>query len=225
MKQLTLDLRPAPDPTLDNFIPGANAELVERLRALAAGAGQDAIYIWGLPGCGRSHLLQATVAAARALGAPCAYLEGRAATGSPAYADDSVLALDGVESLSPEAQIALFRLFNEARARRLRLLLSAGAPPLKLALREDLRTRLGSALVFELRPLSEEEKARALQSHATQRGMGIKPELIQHLLRHAQRDLPTLMAALDALDELSLERKRPVTLPLLLEVMKELRSS
>lgn len=225
MKQLALDLRPPPHPTLDNFVPGDNAELVERLRTLASSSGQDAIYIWGQAGSGRSHLLQATIAAARAFENPCAYLAAVEADGTLTCADAGLLALDGVEALSPAAQIAMFRLFNAARARRLRLLISADAPPLKLTLREDLRTRLGSALVFEVKPLAEEEKLRALHAHAVQRGLQLKPELMEYLLRHGARDLPSLMAMVDALDRVSLERKRPLTLPLLLEVMQAAQSS
>ncbi len=36
-RQLALPISPPPEPTLDNFVPGANAELLARLRALAAG--------------------------------------------------------------------------------------------------------------------------------------------------------------------------------------------
>jgi len=37
MKQLALGISPPPQPTLDNFVPGANAELLARLRELKAG--------------------------------------------------------------------------------------------------------------------------------------------------------------------------------------------
>ena len=42
------------------------------------------------------------------------------------------------------------------------------------------------------------------------------------MTRH-YRDMPSLMALLDALDTYSLERKRAVTLPLLREMFAELR--
>ena len=226
MKQLTLDVRPAPNPTLDNFVAGSNAELVGTLRALSTATDHAAVFVWGTPGCGRSHLLQATVgAAARDTGAQGSYLRAGDASGILPCTEGTLLAIDDVEQLPAEAQIALFRAFNDARERRLRILISGSAPPLKLALREDLRTRLGSALVFEVKPLTDGEKVQALQHHASQRGMPLKPELIQHLLHHGARDLPSLLAVLDALDQVSLERKRPVTLPLLMEVMQRAGAS
>lgn len=64
MKQLALEISPPPDPTLENFVPGDNAELLERLRELAAGRlAESIVYLWGEPGSGRSHLLTACAAA------------------------------------------------------------------------------------------------------------------------------------------------------------------
>ena len=40
-------------------------------------------------------------------------------------------------------------------------------------------------------------------------------------LRHGRRELSSLLAVLDALDTASLERKRPITLPLLREMMQQ----
>ena len=86
-------------------------------------------------------------------------------------------------------------------------------------LTEDLRTRIGQALVYQVKPLSDEEKAATLQNQARGRGLKVEDEVIGYMLRHAERDLPSLMAVLDALDRASLERKRPVTVPLLKEML------
>ena len=45
--------------------------------------------------------------------------------------------------------------------------------------------------------------------------------MVDFLLRHGRRDLASLRAVLDALDAASLERKRPITLPLLREMMQQ----
>jgi len=48
MRQLALKISPPPQPTLDNFVPGANAELVAQLRDFFSGALSDNIfYVWG----------------------------------------------------------------------------------------------------------------------------------------------------------------------------------
>ena len=64
MKQLLLDIKPLPLPTLDNFLPGRNAELLHMLTSILSNDEKERfVYLWGGLGCGKSHLLQATVAA------------------------------------------------------------------------------------------------------------------------------------------------------------------
>lgn len=218
-QQLTLDIRPEQNPTLENFIAGANVELVARLRALAQPKAYEAVYLWGPPGCGRSHLLRATRAAADAAGRRVVLVAGEEAGAELPCPPDGLLIVDDADRLDGVAQVALFRAFNSARLAGLALLLSGTAPPLELQLREDLRTRIGQAIVYRVKPLSDEEKAATLQSQASQRGLRVDDEVIGYMLRHTPRDLPSLMAVLDELDRASLERKRPVTVPLLKEML------
>jgi DnaA family protein len=218
-QQLTLDIRPEQTPTLENFVAGANAELVARLRALAQPKAYDAVYLWGPPGCGRSHLLRAARAAADAAGRRVVLVAGEEAGAELPCPPGGLLIVDDVDRLDETAQVALFRAFNSARLAGLALLLSGSAAPLELRLREDLRTRIGQALVYQVKPLSDEEKAATLHSQASQRGLRVEGEVIGYMLRHTARDLPSLMAVLDALDRASLERKRPVTVPLLKEML------
>lgn len=220
MRQLTLDVRPPRHFGFDNFLGQGNAELLARLHALAGPDGFEALYLFGPPGCGRSHLLEATCALARRHGREARLACARTIGNDLPLPPGGLLAVDDIDQLGLDAQVALFRAFNGMRLTGSGLLLSGALPPRDLALREDLRTRVGSALVFEVRPLSDEEKAAALAQHATGRGMRLERELIDYLLRHGRRDLPSLLAALDMLDAASLEQKRPVTLPLLRELLQ-----
>ncbi|HMX16070.1 MAG TPA: DnaA regulatory inactivator Hda [Rhodocyclaceae bacterium] len=217
--QLLLDLKPEQTPALDNFVAGANEELVNRLRLLAHPGCFDAIYLWGPPGSGRSHLLEATalLAAARR---PVCHLPAAAIGAELAVAPGSLLVIDDVAELGTEAQVALFRTFNAARIAGLAFLIAGPAPVLRLDLREDLRTRIGQCLIYEVKPLSDDEKAAALRRHALLRGMQVDDGLLAYLLRHGRRDLPSLMGVLDALDQATLQQKRPATLPLLKEVLQ-----
>src|SRR5205085_702855 len=64
LRQLPLEISPKPEPAFDNFLPGANAEALARVRSLAEGTLREAIvYLWGEPGSGRSHLLRAAARA------------------------------------------------------------------------------------------------------------------------------------------------------------------
>ena len=220
MTQLLLDLRPNQPPSLDNFVVGENDELLSRLRLLGQPGCFDALYIWGGNGSGKSHLLGA--AASLALRRrPVMLLSGC----RPASADfhappGGLLVVDDVDALDEDAQITLFRIFNAARLIGLGLLLAGHRPPARLKLREDLRTRIGQTLIYEVKTLNDEQKAAALRRHAFERGLKVDAGLVRYLLSHGRRDLPSLMAVLDHLDRSTLERQRPATLPLLKEALQ-----
>ncbi len=73
--------------------------------------------------------------------------------------------------------------------------------------------------MLQLHALSDADKAAALHGHAAARGIALEGELIRYLLTHFDRDMGTQIAALDAVDRYSLQRKRPITLPLLKEAL------
>jgi DnaA family protein len=214
MKQLVLDIRLDAPPTLENYFAGDNAALIAALQATAQGQGMGHLYLWGAPATGRSHLLKAACAASQGV-----YLNarevGNTLPGSPAR-----LAIDDINHLSNDAAIALFNAFNRARENGQTLLLAGDLPPRALSLREDLRTRIGQCLGFEIQPLTDAARSAILSTLATQRGLRIDGDVVTYLMRHGRRDMPSLLTTLDALDRASFERKRAITLPLLREMLQ-----
>jgi DnaA-homolog protein len=199
MRQLPLPISAAATPSLDNYVAGANAEALEGVRSLALGRLMEAIvYLWGTPGSGRTHLL-------------------RAAAG----ANPALVIADDVEALGEAAQQALFIAINAARDGGPAVLAAGNAPPAQLRLREDLRTRLGWGLVYQLKPLSDAEKALHLRSEALRRGLTLSEEVVRYLLNHLPRDLASLHAVLDRLDHHSLARQRAVTLALVRDALSK----
>lgn len=202
MRQLLLDIQPLAPATLDNFIAGSNEEALHSLNMAIDGASEARfIYLWGAPGSGKSHLLQACNDLALARNLPLSVV-------------------DDVNALDEEAQIELFNYFNQLRASGGILITSGNAAPTQMGLRDDLATRLAWGLVYQLHPLSDEEKAKALKTHAKERGMKLPDEVVDYCLRYLRRDLPTLMAVLNALDKWSLTEKKPVTVPLLKKLLQ-----
>jgi DnaA-homolog protein len=216
MSQLLLDISRQHIPTLDNFVAGRNRELLSALRhALAGSSKERSFYLWGEHGSGKSHLLQACVHAAKQANRNAVYARGSV----PEMTE--MVAVDDVEQLDDTGQIALFDLYNRMRDSGGMLLVSGMESPLHLKLRDDLRTRLGWGLVYQVHSLSDEEKAQALAQHAQQKGFSLPPEVTQYLLRHGRRDLPSLMVVLDALDAHSLRLHRAPSVPLLKEVLQQ----
>ncbi len=195
MKQLLLDIKPAATASLDNFIVGRNAEALASLKQAIAGGQPRFIYFWGEKGSGKSHLLSA-----------CKAISMRVA--------------DDVHLLDNEAQIELFNTYNQLKAAGEALITAGLHAPTQMGLRDDLATRLAWGLVYQLHPLNDDEKTSALKQHAFERGMKLSDEVTNYCLRYLRRDLPTLMATLDALDEWSLTEKKPVTVPMLKKLLQ-----
>jgi DnaA family protein len=220
MRQLLLDWGAARPQTLDNFVVGSNQELAALLRPVAAsaslGSNHALLLIWGEAGSGKSHLLKALSSNTSAqLLTPASPLNAFGWS-----TNHSLYLMDDCDQLNPEQQHALFNLINQVRENNGTLIASAKQAPLQLALREDLRTRLGWGLVYQVHGLSDEEKMDALTKSATARGLSLSAGVLPYLLTHFRRDMQSLSTILDALDRYSLETQRPITLPLLRELLQ-----
>jgi DnaA family protein len=219
MRQLALELASPPAPTLDNFVTGANAEVVAALRALVGGAPAERfIYLWGAPGSGRSHLLRAVLKSLSDAGRRVR-LYG---LGETPLADevDEVVGVDDVQTLDGQAQINLFNIFNNLKESSGVLVVTGDCPPARLSLRADLLTRLAWGLVYEVHALSEDDRRAAVLDYANARGFMLPPEVSDYLLARVPRDLSSLRVLVDTLDRVSMEQKRAVTVPLAREVLQ-----
>ncbi|WP_035057908.1 DnaA regulatory inactivator Hda [Andreprevotia chitinilytica] len=218
MKQLVLDLRLATPPGFAGFVAGDNAELLFMLGEWAAGSDDVRfVYLWGESGVGKSYLLAAV--ADRIPGA--LFIDAKRQTLPFPLPADAALIVDNADALDPEQQIRLFDHYNTLKEGTGRLLASGPLPPMLLALRDDLTTRLGWGLVYQLKALSEPDRIAALKQHAHQLGFELGDDVADYLLRHAARDLGSLAALLDRVNERALSLRRPVTTALIREVLSE----
>jgi len=220
MSQLLLDIAPEHTPTLANFVAGRNAELLRVLQDMAAGGENQNVYLWGEAGSGKTHLLRATLDSLATAGRAVICAAGEVPESSA-----DVVAIDDVGRLDEAAQIRLFDLFNHLREEHGILLVSGGAPLSQLGLRDDLRSRLGWGLIYQLHALNDDEKCAALREQARQRGFTLPEEVVRYLLTHVRRDLPGLVTILDALDEHSLRLQRQPSIPMLKEILQDLHRS
>jgi DnaA family protein len=242
-RQFALDLSTTPKASLDNYLPSKDLALLSTLQDLCKGWQESVInpisnplnhrwvYWWGPEGSGRTHLLEAMTNAAENAGIEYFFLnpkepiswvslEEKMATLAKSDAP-SVIAVDDVDALDERLVGALFRILNGVQAsKNIHIFMAGKAAPANLELREDLRTRLAWGLVFQTQLLDDGEKIQALEQAAKARGLVLSPDVLPWLLNRFYRDMPNLMALIDALDAYSLETKRAVTLPLVRELLQ-----
>ena len=197
---MILDFGPPPVADLDNFVPGRNGECLAALRALPVQLrdGVDPpnrfVYVWGPPGCGKTHL----------------------ATALTAHELPQLTVVDDCDRLTAAAQQQLFHRFDAIAQLPGQALVTFGnAPPARLALMPELASRLAWGIVFALEPLGDEDLAAAVEHAALERGLVLGPDVPAYLLTHTRRDIGSLKTIIASLDRLSLQQKRPVTLTML----------
>jgi DnaA family protein len=226
MLQLPLGVRLRDASRFENFLAGPNGEAVHAAVRLAAADSPSVAWLWGPRGSGRSHLLQAACAAAGAK--PSAYLPmAELAAMDPGVFSGlealRIVAIDDVDAIAGRAEWerALFNLYNAATEHGASLLFSAAAPPANIAWGlGDLASRLSAATVFHLRPLGDEDLTAALKRRAALRGLELPYDSAEFLLKRYPRDMHTLCAVLDTLDEASLIAQRRLTVPFLKQVLE-----
>lgn len=221
MQQLPLGVQLGVSLRFETFHAGANAEAVSALRWLADGPARVPVWLFGVPGAGKSHLLQAGCALAGTLGRTSAYLPlASLRNEGPALLDGleqlEFVALDDLGAVAGVSgwERALFTLYNGLAEHDGRLALAADAAPAALGFRlPDLASRMAASEVHRLQPLSEAEQAEALRRRAGHRGLELPDETLGFLTRRAPRNFATLCRMLDELDTEALAAQRRLTVP------------
>ncbi len=227
-EQLPLGLRLRASARFSSFVPGPQAELHRQLQLIAAGSAHGSIYCWGNAGSGKTHLLQACCYGADSAGHSAAYLPLRehrqlAPEVLSGWEEFNLVCLDDLDAVAglDGWEEALFHLYNRILNRNGRLVISARTAPGGSGVRlPDLRSRLGAALVYQLRPLNDEQCLQALRLRARQAGFDLPEETARYLLKRLPRDLSVLMELLERLDHASLAARRRLTVPFVKAVLE-----
>jgi DnaA family protein len=222
MKQIALDIGLARGPTLASFCAGPNEAALAHLQLWVGSPTRSPVptYLWGPSGSGKTHLLKAVAESLREQGAAAGWLDP--ADHEPPAFDErwAVVLMDDVHLYTAVQQHAAFNWFVNAQSLQRGVLAAGALPPADLALREDLRTRLGWGHVFQLHVLSEPERRAVLRQAADERGIFLGDEVMDFMLTRFSRDLGSLMQLLEQLDGYALQTKRAITVPLIKSMLE-----
>lgn len=206
-----------------------NAEVVSLLQSIFTSAEAQQNIIWGEKSSGKTHLLQACCAKAADVHHTVSYiplkifkvygtevLEG--------LSQSKLLVIDDIDEVlgDKDWEEALFNLINITRENGQSLLLSATENPRKLKdVLPDLSSRLIWGGSYQLQALTDEEKPKALQARAEQRGFKLKDNVIEYVYRRYPRDIESLMEILNKLDEESFRQKSLITIPFAKQILED----
>lgn len=226
-QQLPLQFEFRANQTFADFFSGINQEVIDHLQNCVAGNGEAFIFVWGKPGQGKSHLLQACCHQAQQLQLRSFYFDLTHTTlpdtsllsGLDEY---DVVCLDNIEAIAGHTdwELAFFNFFNQHRDQGHKLIVSASCSPASLAIDlPDLKTRLCWGLTLKLKTLSDDDKIGALIFKADQLGFEIAPQTGRFLLSHYHRNPESLWLLLEKLNLASLAEKRKLTVPFLKKIL------
>ena len=186
------------------------------------------LYLWGAPGTGKSHLLEASCGDAAVADRRVAYLPLGDARLEPAMlrglADVDLLCIDDVDAKAGDRawEEALFHLYNQAELASSQMILTGAvaprSPEWSLA---DLASRLAAGVVWRLRALDDSARREALEAYARERGLILGDEVTSYVLKRLRRDMSSLSAFLDRLDRSSLAAQRRITVPFVRSLLED----
>jgi DnaA family protein len=226
-QQLHLPIELRREPTLAEYLPGRNGEALAALESAAAGRGEPFLFLYGLSGTGKTHLLQGACLAAARHGRKSHYCPLGLPGLAPGVLEDlerlDLVAVDDLDRIAGQGdwERALFDLFNRLRERGRALVTAAATAPDALGLGlPDLCSRLQWGPRYRLLPLDEPACETLLLVVARGRGLVLAPEVVRYIMTRYPRDPASLLDLVGRVDALSLREQRQPTIPLVRRAMQ-----
>ena len=224
-KQLTFPWNKENKSSLDSFYTTKlNKQLLFLLKDEAL---KEDLLIYGAKDSGKTYLLQALCNQFNNQGKSSFFLPMRQAIELSVDILDSLenielVCIDGLESLVGNRawEVGLFNLINRSFNCNNRLIFTSAKniDGMNFELK-DLDSRLRKIQSHELHSLADDDILSALKHIANLRSIELGSKEAQYLLTYADRNISDLVKILESLDQLSMEMKRKITIPLIKEVI------
>ena len=224
-KQLTFPWNKENKSSFDSFYTTKlNKQLLFLLKDEAL---KEDLLIYGAKDSGKTYLLQALCNQFNNQGKSSFFLPMRQAIELSVDILDSLenielVCIDGLESLVGNRawEVGLFNLINRSFNSNNRLIFTSAKniDGMNFELK-DLDSRLRKIQSHELHSLADDDILSALKHIANLRCIELGSKEAQYLLTYADRNISDLVKILESLDQLSMEMKRKITIPLIKEVI------
>jgi len=229
ISQLALDFPCRPSLGREDFmVAGCNQEAVNTID-LWPNWPYFAICIFGPEGCGKTHLANVfaqMVAAHTAYPYRIPFIKAEQLTKDMAHTlfeTNPQIVIENLHQLTN--QEALFHLYNTYRDLGGHILLTSETAPARLNFSlPDLRSRLNIVPAIEIKAPDDELLMALLVKLFADRQITPTQELLNYLLKNMQRSFSYARKLVEEIDNISLARKRAISLPIAKEALEVLNS-
>ena len=187
----------------------------------------DDLFMYGTKESGKTFLLQAMCNSYSSMNKSSLYVPLKKVINYGVEIFESLenidlICLDGIEQVISklEWEKEIFNLINKALISKSRLILtsSKNLKSLNFSL-PDLESRIKKIQSYELYPIDDKDIFDALKYISQFKSINLGDKEAKYLVTYSQRDISNLVQILESLDQLSMEMKRKITIPLIKEVI------
>ena len=224
-KQLTFPWNKVNKSSLEGFfISQENSHLLSLLKDSDF---LDDLFIYGTKESGKTFLLQAMCNSYSSMSKSSLYIPLKKVMNYGIEIFESLenidlICIDGIEEVISkiEWEKAIFNLINKALISESRLILTSSKDlkSLNFSLL-DLESRIRKIQSYELHPINDKDILDALKYISKLTSINLGDKEAKYLVTYSQRNISNLVHILESLDQLSMEMKRKITIPLIKEVI------
>ena len=133
-----------------------------------------------------------------------------------------VICIDDIELVAANEkwELAIFNLINSCLISNCRLIFSSSVNPSSIEFKlDDLSSRIKKIDHIELYPISDANLPEAIRFVSHLRSINLGDKEINYLVTYSKRNISNLIEIINKLDQLSMELKRKITIPLIKEII------
>ena len=224
-KQLTFPWNKVNKSSLEGFF--TSQENSHLLSLLKDSDFLDDLFIYGTKESGKTFLLQAmcnsySSASKSSLYIPLKKVMNYGVEIFESLENIDLICVDGIEEAISkiEWEKAIFNLINKALISETRLILTSSKDLKSLNfLLPDLESRIRKIQSYELHTINDKDIFDALKYISKLTSINLGDKEAKYLVTYSQRNISNLVHILESLDQLSMEMKRKITIPLIKEVI------
>ena len=187
----------------------------------------DDLFIYGTKESGKTFLLQAMCNSYSSMSKSSLYIPLKKVMNYGVEIFESLetidlICVDGIEDVISkiEWEKAIFNLINKALISGSRIILTSSKDLKSLNfLLPDLESRIRKIQSYELHPINDKDIFDALKYISKLTSINLGDKEAKYLVTYSQRNISNLVQILESLDQLSMEMKRKITIPLIKEVI------